>query len=353
MDTCSVNGPTRRSFDVQEYVVKSYVILFVFTLAVTFAPSAHGATPFSAAVSGYQTGGCHFLASPFYTPSLEWVMSPGGSPIPRFSDDIQTIDSADGENVYGIVRTSRAGLRIVRVLLGEGPLHNARQDFFDGLPGYYGGALAVAKSGRVFAKVSVAGPLNARLAVISSAGSLERLLELPDSTGNIAVASDGCTIFYADGIFIRRLNACTGMSLPVFASLAQPVADLVVLSTGNVLALTDQSVIQLNGDGALVRTFTLRDVNPTEYQLSALSVSSDEVVVGIAAMRGCENRGSIIALAFSDGRELWRQETLYISTATGLVVGTGAAAAIPILSGAVLLLLAGTLAIIAVSLIRS
>jgi outer membrane protein assembly factor BamB len=326
--------------------------LFVFTLALTLAPGAFAATSFSAAISGYHTGGCGFLAFPLYTPSLEWAISPGGSTVPRFSDDIQTIDSADGENVFGILRTSNAGLRIVRVMLGDAPLHNAREDFFDGLPGYYGGALAVAKSGRVFAKVSVPGPLNAHLAVISSAGSLERLLDLPISTGNLAVGNDGCTIYYADGVFIRRLNACTDVSLPLFSNFGQTVTDLAVLSTGNVLVLTERSLVELSGDGTLVRTFAVQGLNPIEYQLNAVSVSSDEAVVAIAAMRGCESRGQIIALAFADGRELWRQETSYISTATGLVVGAGAAAAIPTLSGTVFLLLAATLAAIALSVIR-
>jgi outer membrane protein assembly factor BamB len=164
--------------------------------------------------------------------------------------------------------------------------------------------------------------------VISSAGSLERLIDLPGGFGHLAAAADGCTIYYADNKVIRRLNACTGVSLPLFSTFAQPVVDLTVLSTGDVLVLTGQNtLVRLNGDGSPAQSFPIQGV--AQYGLEAIGISSDESVVGIAAMRGCDFRGMIVVLALTDGRELWRQETRYISSATGLVVGPSAAAAIP------------------------
>ena len=326
--------------------------LVVLAFALTFTPAAYGAGALSAVISGYHTSGCYLLPFATYSPSAEWVFLPGSPTIERFAGDIHTIASADGENIYGILTTGRPGLRIVRVLLGEPPRYNARQDFFDGLPGYYGSTLAVAKNGRVLARVGVAGALNARLAVISSAGSLERLLDLPASAQEIAVAADSCTVYYADGIFIRRLNACSGAPLPTFATLPAPLTDLAVLSTGHVLVLTNQALMELDEDGKPVRTFTPRDLDLFTDDLSAVSVSPDETVIGIAVTRSCEHTGRIIALALTDGRELWRQETSYINTATGLVIGPGAAASIPALSGAAMLLLAGALALLGAAIVR-
>ncbi len=64
-------------------------------------------------------------------------------------------------------------------------------------------------------------------------------------------------------------------------------------------------------------------------------------------MGGCENRGHIIALSPPEGRELWRRETLYISTATGLVIGS-VPVVIPLLSTEAMVALAFVLATVGV-----
>jgi hypothetical protein len=312
-------SPRPRAF--RTYAMKSRAQLAVLALVLVFAPNAQSAGAFSAVVSGYRDAGCFLLAFPVYRPSLEWVLSLGRFTVPSLADDIEAIDSADGDAVYGIVRDS-PGLRIVRLLPGEASLHDAPQDVFDGMPGSAGQAIAVAKGGRIFASVRMPAPPS-QLAVISRDGYLERLVELPDTAGSIAVGADGCTVYYADRKSIRRLNACSGEPLPLLATLPNDVTDLAILSTGNVLASTWQDLMELGVDGLVIRTFPRPLVTRGEFvygYLDAIAVSPDETTIGIAKMRGCEDAGVVIGLAFSDGHELWRQETSKISTATGLVL---------------------------------
>lgn len=319
-------------------------------LSAVFATSGHAAPPFSAAVSGYSIGGCNFLSFPVYWPSVEWVVPGTPQTRPTWTDDIQTIESADGQTVLALVRTDSRGLRIDRLLLDITPNNNTRVPFFNGLPEYYGARLAVAKNGRVFAAVTMpdgasAGP---RIAVISSDGSLDHVISINGSINNMAVAADDCTIFYADGNTIRRVNACTGVPLPAFATSGQAFTDLAVLSNGDVLATTGQS-LQLLSPAGVVRTFAIQ--RDGKHLIDALGVSSDESIVVVADMGYCDNGGQLIALSVADGHELWRQETQYISTATGVVVGT-LPSAIPALSAVTLMVLAATLALLAGSVLR-
>jgi outer membrane protein assembly factor BamB len=274
-----------------------------------------------------------------------------------WTDDIQTIDSADGQTILGLVKKT-AGVQIVRLEFDGRPLNNARVGFFDGLPEYHAwGPLAVAKNGRVFAYVSLAlvPAAQPRLAIISSTGALEQLVDFAspqDNIGNMAVAADNCTIFYAHGNVIRRVNACTGTPLAAFSTLGGVVTDVAVLSNGDVLATMNGALLRLNAGGTVIHTFSIQGVNESPYlNLHAVGVSSDESTVVVAAMGYCENRGQLIALWLEDGHELWRQETSYISSATGLVVGS-ASEAIPMLSGSALVALAIVLAAIALVILR-
>ncbi len=326
-------------------------------IAVAFAvgvPMRSTAAPgFTAVVSGYLTGGCYFLSFPVYSPSVEWVIGSMTSTRPTWADDIQTIGSGDGQTVFAIVRTTTGrGLRIAQIELDQTAINNTRREFFVGLPEHYAGnAIAVAKNGGVFALVSPAQgqPVDHGIAVISPSGILERVIAITGYVGKLAVAVDSCTIFYTDGDVIRRVNACTGAPLPVFAPIGEPITGLVALSNGDVLVTTMHQLRRFTSTGALAQAYSVQDMDRGE--LDAVAVSSDESVLAIAGMRGCADRGYIIALSVVDGRELWRRETSYISTATGLVLGP-LPAAIPTLYPTGLIVLATVLAAFAVSAIR-
>ena len=313
---------------------------FVVSLALAaLGASSAEAQQFSAAVSGYQTIGCYFLAGPAYTPSAEWVAQPYAQTIPSWTDDVLSIDSADGQTVLAVLRT-QARVQIVQLEFEARYPNRSRAPFFDGLPGYH--ALqwfAVGRDGRIFVAIASGAQ---RLAVISSTGTLEKILDVI-VTGNMSVAADGCTLFFADRNVIRRVNGCTGASLEPFVSLsmAGDATDVAVLSNGNVLATQGSAILQFDAAANLLRTFTIRanggDVRP--LSIEGIAVSSNERVAVVAAMRGCQDGGQLIAMSLSDGSELWRRDTSYISTATGVAVGSDVIP-IPTLSTLPLLVLA-------------
>src|SRR6266849_4931065 len=322
-------------------------LLISLAMAILFASDVHAQQPFSAAISGYLTAGCYFLASPVYIPSAEWVVSAYPRTFPTWTDDVRAIDSADGQNVFAVLRTY-SSVQIVKLDFHAAYPNKSRQPFFEGLPGYQAlDGFAVARNGRVFAAVASSG--ESRLAVITSSGALESLLNVT-ITGNMAVAADGCTLFFGDRNTIRRVNGCTGASLPSFVSLDRYVTDVAVLSNGNVLATGNNSLLQFDAAGNLVRTFAIRAIQ--DLNLEGVAVSPNERAVVVAAMAGCDSRGEIIALSMSDGNELWRRETAFISTATGVVVGADVTP-IPGLSGFSLLVFAVALAAIGLAACRT
>ncbi len=318
--------------------------LFAVLSLMTAVTPAHAARPFSAAVSGYFTGGCYFLSFPVYWPSAEWIVAGVSHTFPSWTDEIHSIDSTDGESVFALIRppdTYTGGLRIDRIVFDASPMNNSRTTFFNGLPDHYATGFAVARNGRVFAAVNLNGAPNSEIAVISSNGTLHHLLAADGYVSNMAVAGDNCTIFYPRANVIRRLNACTGASLPDFTTLHDHVTDVAPLANGDVLATTWQTLQRFNPDGSLARTFTLR--RESDHSLDAVGVSPDDATVVVADMGYCDRRGWIIALSLADGHELWRQETDSISHATSVVVEREPLP-VPILSNAMIAAMAVTLA---------
>jgi len=332
-------------------------ILLALIFVVGFATRSSAQARFSAVVSGYHTGGCFFLAFPVSLPSAEWVVEPTEQTFLRSSDDVYTLASADGQTVFATLRPTTAhGLRIARLVFDTSLLNNGSHDFFEGLPDYFATtALAVAKNGDVFAVVEkpVSGGIDWGIAVISSTGILERIVPVNSTLTRIAVAADNCTVLYTSGSFdgavIRRVNACTGVSMPVFATASQRVTGLATMTNGDAFVTTVDTLQRFNAGGVLVQNYSIRNFD--QDALDAVAVSSDERVVAVAAMGYCENRGQIIALSTADGHEFWRRETSFISTATGLAVGS-LPAAIPLLPAPALALLGAVLSAIALSCTR-
>ncbi len=350
-------GQTRGLIRISKDIIQTAMrcrILFVLLLSVAFGPQNRAAERFSAAVSGYSIGGCYFLAFPLPLPSVEWVVEPTERTLQRWSDDTRSIASSDGGTVFAMVNKPRSGLRIAILELDRTASNNGRRDFFDGLADYYAGpGIAVAKNGRVFAVVRPVGgngqPGPFHIAVISGDSTLERLVPAAGTVSKITVAADNCTIFYTDGAVIRRLNACTGASLPVFTTADETVTDVAALANGEVLVTTSSTLRRFSAGGVPVKTFSIRGVS--QYSLDAVAVSTDDSVVVVAAMGYCQGRGQLIALSAADGHELWRRETQNISAATGLAVGS-LPAAIPALSRLSLIALSAVLAAAGLATIR-
>jgi DNA-binding beta-propeller fold protein YncE len=219
--------------------------------------------------------------------------------------------------------------------------------FFDGLPGYGSGAIAVANTGRVFVSAYDSSG-SSRIAAISPSGVLEGTHLWPRGAGSeIAVGNDGCTVLFAKGGGIGRINACTGAPLTDFIATSEIVYDIQSLKDGSVLLALGDSVELYDASGAFVR----RVAKVSEYGLRGyypqeVAVSSDGQVLWIAAMEGCFiSGGELLRVSMIDGTELSRRYVWPFNNVTGLVVGAPGLASIPTLRSFVLSLLALALAV--------
>lgn len=201
--------------------------------------SVSAAQPFEAVIAGDTVYGCYIL--PIIERGLEWV-NPGRV---EESTDIAAIDSPDGQRVFAVVQT--APYRVVRIFPD-----GSRTTRYTGTG--IGLQIAVAGSGTMYVVANTAG--NLRIDRISGAGTLEAsypLPALPSVGGAFELAPDGCTIFYARGETIARINGCTGAALPDFATV--PFAnDIEVLPDGQVLIAIYEQVQQFSATGVPVRT---------------------------------------------------------------------------------------------------
>jgi hypothetical protein len=264
-----------------------------------------------------------------------------------FSDsDVMAVASATGQPVFALLTGSTPKVATIQA-------DGSRMPFFNAPPGFGGSAIAVAPTGRVFLDVA------AGLAVISPVGVLEATYAMPgrDSSGVIAAAADGCSVYYAKSLSVGRINGCTGEVLTDFSSTAL-VSDIHPLPNGQVLIASGSNVVLHDASGSVIRTIASLPAYGLagQYTAEQIATTPDGQILWIAAMAGCDNGGFLLRVSMSDGRELSRVETFFsgadISIATGLVVGSATAADIPTASGFSLLVLAAALALSGALLLR-
>lgn len=297
----------------------------ILVLAVLSA-SAAAAQPFEAVIAGDTVYGCYIL--PIVQRGLEWV-NPD-----RVDDatDIGAIDSADGQRVFAVVQPTP--YRVVRIFPD-----GSRTAIYTGTG--YGLQIAVAGDGRIFVAVNNAGSY--RIERISASGTLEASYPIPALAmvyGAFELAPDGCTLFYARGDTIARVNGCTGAALPDFATV--PWAnDIEVLPDGQALIAVDGRVQQFSAGGVFVRTVA----NATAYGFDPGDAIFQTVVrdgvLWFAVMDSCETEGAyLVRVQLASGAEISRTEIELLNRANSLVIGFATVAAIPTASEVVLILLA-------------
>jgi hypothetical protein len=310
-------------------------------VAVLFVPAAVAQQDvFEVVVSGiWAPEAC--LIVPRIHPALQWF-SPDRLDLDS-APGITAIASPDHRRVFGI-------LAVNRVVVVTTSLSGVRTPFFDGLPGAISQSIAVAPGGRVFVRYLQAGMR--RIAVISAAGALEATYALPNQgTGNaIAVASDGCTIYYAAGGVIACFDACTGTALSDFAMVA--ANDFALLPDGSAVVTSGSDVRLYNAGGAFERILAnvIALGFPPDYIAVSVAVTADGERLYVTAEGVCTDPAFRAELNFETGALLSRRE-LTMTSSFDIVAGAGAAA-IPTASETALLALAITLALAALSILK-
>jgi len=308
-------------------------------IAVTFlipAAVAQQQPSFEAVLSGRNVFGCVILT--FYTPVLEWV-SPD-----RVEDNtaVHMIASAVGQPVFAL----RSGQIVTLQPDGtHATFATAPSDSF---------SLAVATTGRVF--VVGSGPT---LTVFSPAGVQEAAYPLPGSAFSdvLAVASDGCTIYYQNASSISRIDGCTGAVLSNFTAIPAltQLNDIYPLRTGEVLIALGDDVVLYDAAGNVIRTIAdIADYgfDPDQFEALQVATTTDEQVLYIAIGDACFNEAFLLrALIRDDARELSRRQ-IQLNDINGLVVGTASTLDAPTASETALLFLAIALAFGGVFLLR-
>lgn len=291
-------------------------------LALLAMPTLRAQQPrFEAVVAGGAVA-CISVLPPF-TAAIEWMVPDAGFPGSQADD----LASAPGQPVYA------ASSGNVYTILPDG----TRTLFFNGVPAV--SAITVASTGRVFARSATT------LAVISAAGVLETTYPLPDATGMIAVASDGCTLYYQKTASIGRINGCTGALLSDFAPLPALFTDLYPLPNGTVLVSSETTIVLHDPSGIVIRTIANRtDYGfDTERLFKQVAASPDGRILYVA-VEGCDP-GILLTASMQDGFELSRRSLEYTTTINALVVGSASAPGVPTASETALLILAIVLAL--------
>ncbi len=92
------------------------------------------------------------------------------------------------------------------------------------------------------------------LAKVDAAGNLLRTFALPSGIGVFDLAADQCTIFYSSGNRIFRYDVCNAAPLPDFVSIPEP-GRLRILPDGTLLVASSESLLRVNGSGAIVQSY--------------------------------------------------------------------------------------------------
>jgi hypothetical protein len=260
--------------------------------------------------------------TPIVTPAVEWI-GPGRVD----AQDVQQIASADGRRVFGIKEDTR-----IFVLTPDGE----EQLFFAGIPGQLGLGLAVASSGRVFARMRSG--LATSLAVISPTGVLENTYPVPEF--DFAADPDGCTLFFSKENGVGRMNGCTGAPLPDLIAMPD-VREIVALADGQVLVATWSSVVLVSASGSIVRTVaTLDTYGLGDKFVGQIAARGDSLWIAVPDL--CANQTMLLQVSLTDGAELSRRE-VELDFVNAIVIGA-ISAPIPTVSEWALLALAAALA---------
>ena len=311
--------------------------LLVADLTLAGAASAQGPERFDAVMSGLSTW-C--FGVPIATPVLQWL-DPDRY---YYETDVIVVDSPDGRTVLAAV-----GGTIVYLTPS-----NRRTTFFEH-PDYRVSFFAVAPNGRVFAWLS-SSPTDTVLGVISPTGALEATHALPSIQTSffgafLWDAGDDCTLFFAKKFGrVGRMNACTGAALSDFETGSYPY-DIEPAGNGQFLVASRRDVLLYDGSGALIRRVaTVPAWSEGEVGQVALSADAQAVWYTIS---GCTLGGSLGAVTFADGADLLPADDWLPAPnfPNALVLGASAAD-VQAASPATLLLLALTLALAGLSVLR-
>ena len=316
--------------------VRACFLTAVIALVVPAVLLAQQQPRFEAVLSGRMIFGCFIL--PFITDVLEWVNPDRveeGTPV-------EMVASAVGQPVFAlrsgqIVTLQPDGTHTTFAPAPSSPF-----------------SLTVATTGRVF--VASDGPI---LTVFSPAGVQEASYPLPGllfQDSALAVAWDGCTIYYGKPNSIGRINGCTGAVLSDFTTLPPftPLNDIYPLRTGEVLLALADDVVLHDASGNFIRTVV--DISTygfsTEHFAMQVATTADEQVLYIAIGDGCfEDAFLLRALIRDDARELSRRP-IQMNSINGLVIGTASTMDAPTASETALMILAIALALGGVFLLR-
>ena len=259
-----------------------------------------------------------------------WFYFPDDAPVASY--DTPMIAAGPGGVVFGVRPTSE----VVRFTSNGVPT-----PFFGGIAGARVPGIAVAPSGRVYLSVFIEGV--AHLAVISPAGAQEAIYPLPGGAlpEILAVAPDGCTVYYATATGIKRINGCTGAPLTDLVALAN-VRDIEVQPNGELLVAAGQQVLHYSAAGALIRTVTSLVSYGFSAEATVQEVALSNGVLWIVAAQDCETE--LLRVAFDTGAEVRARFDLTLTSASGLVINSASAASIPTAGEVALALLAFAIA---------
>lgn len=318
-------------------------ILLAFLLATATAAQQRPRATFHAVISGLSAfcGGV-----PFVSQHLDWIAE-DFTVYTEHGSHIYQVDSADGRALFAGI----GGGRIVR-LAPDG----TQTPFFQH-PSLAAGEFAVTRSGRVFAVLfdtSTSPPYRTSLAVIGPDGSLEALhsLPFPGPIGHATTiwdAGDDCTLlFRRTQTTVGRMNACTGQFLSDFTTVSSFVNDVEPLPDGRFLIASSGELALHDASGVRIR-----QIATPLAAIRQVAVSRDtQTVWYVDSDCGGGGGGLLFAVSFSDGQPLFDEPIgISINLPTGLVIAD-AGADVPALSATSLALLAATLALAAVSVLR-
>ena len=311
-------------------------------IALLFLPVAAAAQdqPFEAAVSGQQRVGCFII--PIVDSRIQWFTPDRIESSPT----IGPIATGDHERVFAIIQQNPPSVRVVQF-----EPDGTRTPFFEGLPGAFASAIAVAPNGRVL--VTYDNPVN--VAVISAAGALEATYPLPGAFQFpvISIGSDNCTLYYQKAGSVGRFDVCTGTALPDFV--AGSFLDIEALPNGQVLLSSGDQVFLYDAAGTLVREVAeLSDYGfGNNVAAAQIAINPDGSVLYVTASAGCDEEPNLLlTISFASG-ELLSNRPLAMNGPTSLVVGTLVNPAnVPAAGTAALAFLAITLAFAAIWLLR-
>jgi hypothetical protein len=306
---------------------------------VALAAAGQASEAFQVVGVGYVVGGCGFL--PIHSGPYGFAFDPS-----RF-EFVPTFHALAGYRgqAFAVTQDSRRVVRVHSTGLGE---------TFAQLPASLGfvRALAIAPNGRLFANTS------AGLAVISASGVIEATHAFPHIQYDdvMAVGMDGCTVYTIsrDHGTVHRVNGCTAEVLPNFSAAGDLVLDVEALSSGDMLVVTyDGRVVQYQPSGTLVRVVAdLASYEPNSGIITAIAISPDETSIWLAAMSICDSgRSDFLHLSMGDGRLLSRREEFFLTDVTEMAA-VSPDRSIPTASSSALLLLALTLALAGLSVLR-